>query len=203
MDPFVVLKQEHSILLQSLAQGLAKSMTLSEWSSFLQMIEETFENNHHAKEEELIFAAVRPNELIRGGGPMCTFYFDGHICSSSMSMALKEIAKFPDFQAPPPTSSHLPLDQKSGSPLSIPGEDHESGRMLLSLCHFILVKNDLNEDQKISSLKTAMHVYKMIQERHFQREENCFFKMCESLLTAEQIIEIASKMNQYPKINLG
>ncbi len=119
----------------------------------------------------------------------------------------------------PQWSADFSSDLINNSPLLIPAGDHVSGRMLLHFVQFLLSLAGSSMDGKIHfgsdvsinaditfkklehPFKTIFFHYREIQVDHFVREEKCFLKMCQSLISAEDWSKIATEiLNQYPLI---
>jgi hemerythrin-like domain-containing protein len=204
MDLELLISNEHKTLLRLFDAQLGVCSSLESWRSFIAWCFDCFENNHHRKEEEFIFSAVRPDPRIRAGGPLCTLYFDQQMIYSSLKLAQKTVKDLTGQQLDPLWTEDLKADQVSNSPLTIPGEDHEAGRILLRGAE-ILIESEgqyptLSQSasaegaKKQEALRKLFSVYRDIQVSHFQREENCFLKMCKTLLTAERWQEISARI---------
>lgn len=209
MDLEFLISSEHKTLLKLFDTYLSgcsdlASSDLASWRSLIIWCSENLENNHHRKEEEFIFSAVRADPRIRAGGPLCTLYFDQQMIYSSLKLAQKTVKSVTEQQLEPVWTEDLKSDQISNSPLTIPGEDHEAGRILLRGAEILLEEEEktptLNQPASVegaakqAALRKVFSVYRDIQVSHFQREENCFLKMCKTLLPAERWQEISERM---------
>lgn len=212
MDVIDFLKFEHKILKESffIRKARVELAFTNEKESpqalkaailqFLNQCELDFESNHHAKEEAYLFAAIKDIDAVRSGGPMCAMYFDGHISWPALKTA-QVFLKNHTGQLYQPEWSTLELEFiKKGLPITVPCEDHEAGHMLLRGLRDVLNSaKDVLDNQKC--FIDGIELYWKIQERHFAREENCFFKMCQSLLSKEQLKAILFEMEQrYPRL---
>jgi hemerythrin-like domain-containing protein len=194
MDLETLIASEHRELLACYDKKLALCSGLSSWQEFVLWCAENLENNHHRKEEEFIFSAVRSDPRIRAGGPLCTLYFDQQMIFSSLKLAQKTISQIVGEQLETQWTEDLKADQLANSPLTIPGEDHEAGRILLRGAERLLGNVESHSPLNEEALRKIFSVYRDIQVSHFQREENCFLKMCKTLLTAEKWQEISKQI---------
>lgn len=189
MDLELLISNEHKALMSSFERQLVACIDRASWRDFIVWCFENLENNHHRKEEEFIFSAVRADPRIRAGGPLCTLYFDQQMIYSSLKLAQKTVKEVTGHQLEPQWTEDLKTDQANNSPLTIPGEDHEAGRILLRGAEILLEKEEPGQ-----ALKLIFKVYRDIQLSHFQREENCFLKMCKTLLPPERWQEISKQI---------
>jgi hemerythrin-like domain-containing protein len=166
---------------------------LEDWEALRALCADEFEANHHRKEEEFIFSAVRTDPRIRAGGPLCTLYFDHHMIYSALKLAQKTVKEVVGLELKPEWSQDLQEDQTSNSPLTIPGEDHEAGRILVRAAEHLL--NQSGGSFNEVGLQKIFSVYRDIQASHFQREENCFMKMCKNLVPPSRWTELAELMS--------
>ncbi len=193
MDLSQLLASEHKAMIAKFDHLFANCHSdRSNWLELIDYCDQSIECNHHRKEEDLLFSAVRDNPKIRSGGPMCSMFFDSHMLFSTLRIAQKISKDILGYEVLPEWSSGLKKDQDANSPLCIPGEDHESGRMLIRVAKLIL-QNKFETNYQ-AHLTTLFKSYREIQTNHFIREENCFFKMCRNLISNEEWDQISAKM---------
>lgn len=217
MDIVHILSSEHKVFTTAFDTILPNCTDVISWQKLITFCHLYLEENHHEKEEKVIFSAVRMDPRIRMGGPLCTLYFDQYLQAPAIACAqrvvkeilieLKENIETVDGLevnelTKPIWAEEFAEDLSSNSPLLIPAGDHVAGRMLLQFAHILLKKSDkIIVDQLNSFLKIIFFHYREIQMDHFVREENCFLKMCQSLVAADQWTHLAQQMlTQYPLI---
>lgn len=229
MDVEQIIFSEHIAVVKAFDFYIPRCQDLSSWQLFVNFCTEYLEKNHHEKEEKLIFSAVRLDPRIRMGGPLCTLYFDQYLQAPAIARSQKVIKDIltelkialPDQNdfIKPQWGDDFSSDLLNNSPLLIPAGDHVAGRMLLRFVQFLLslenpsidgkiqIETNFSSNNEISfkkieeSINTIFFHYREIQVDHFVREEKCFLKMCQSLLSAEDWSNIATEiLNQYPLI---
>ncbi|MCM2354483.1 MAG: hypothetical protein NDI63_12775 [Pseudobdellovibrio sp.] len=133
---------------------------------------------HQYNEEKLIFTKLLKKERLKEGGPFCVLFFDEHVISPPAQLVKKYTTKDLTY------CEHQDVFKKDRSPLEIPLEEHVS---LENLLESLLAKPDegLIDHPALVLLETLFH-------RHHEKEEKCFFKICESLLLPHEIDEILS-----------
>ncbi len=201
---FDFFKREHDTLIALFEQELKKSKESHDWCPLHLLCENLFELNHHAKEEKYIFEVVKENSKIRSGGPLCTYYFDSHMTNPTLRRAMEATNQATGLVLEPAWSAQMKDIREQNLPLVIPGEDHEAGRIILRGIKKLLPTVTCGyslEDQKIDTL---FGIYIEIQKAHFDREENCFFKMCMDLIPMEKWNQIHTEMClNYTEIRLS
>ncbi len=217
MDIVQIISLEHQIFTAAFNKILPNCYDVISWQKFIIFCEEYLEKNHHDKEEKIIFSAVRMDSRIRMGGPLCTLYFDQYLQAPAIARAQKIIKEIlselkinttfgSNLEASewtkPIWTEDFNLDLSNNSPLLIPAGDHVAGRMLLQFAKmFLKYSEQMAVDQFNTFLKLIFFHYQEIQMDHFVREENCFLKMCQSLIVAEDWAQLSSQMmRQYPLI---
>jgi hemerythrin-like domain-containing protein len=193
-------KNEHSVLLSRFEKHFSLAKSSYNWKSLYSICKSQFEENHHAKEEQFIFDAVRNNSKIKSGGPLCTYFFDFHMTNPSLRRALETTKELTDLNLEPEWSPQMKEIRDLNIPLVIPGEDHEAGRIILRGIENLLSRE--NSAQTQTKIEGLFKTYIEIQKEHFDREENCFFIMCKQLILPEKWEQIYVKMcSQYPVIS--
>jgi hemerythrin-like domain-containing protein len=134
--------------------------------------------DHHHKEESLLFEKIYRNPRINEGGPQCGLFFHLHMLSRAKD-AVEAITGRP--------LRITPLQQEivdSGAPLAVPIEEHRGGKDLLQ---FIL---DNEEQLDFDLMKKYLTIFKTHLVSHIQKEEKCLYHLCASLLTTEEADKI-------------
>ena len=193
-------KNEHSVLLSRFEKHFILAKSSYNWKSLYSICKSQFEENHHAKEEEFIFDAVKNNRKVKSGGPLCTYFFDFHMTNPSLRRALETTKDLTDLNLEPEWSPQMKGIRDLNLPLAIPGEDHEAGRIVLRGIENLLLRGP--SDQVHAKIESLFKTYIDIQKAHFDREENCFFIMCKQLILPEQWEQIYVNMcSQYSIIS--
>lgn len=177
--------EEHKVIV-GLLEKIDQTGSKEDLQKLAQELWNFAELKHHHNEEALLFEAIYKNPKTREGGPMCSLFFDFHI-SERVREKVEKITKNPISE-----ESHQIDIIKSNSPINIPMEEHRSGKDLLKFILSSIPTMDLE------SLKKFMNTYKKIQINHFQKEENCLYPMCASLLTIAEADLIYEKWNVIP-----
>lgn len=134
--------------------------------------------DHHHKEESLLFSRIYKHPRISEGGPQCGFYFHLHMLNRAKDV-VEDITKRP--------LRITPLQREiidSGAPLAVPIEEHRGGKDLLE---FILSHE---KKMDFDLIKKYLTVFKTHLVSHIQKEEKCFYHLCASLLTTEEADKI-------------
>ncbi|MEZ4872659.1 MAG: hypothetical protein R2827_10585 [Bdellovibrionales bacterium] len=193
-------KNEHDVLISCFEKHFSIAKSSYNWKSLYSICKSQFEENHHAKEEQFIFDAVRNNSKIKSGGPLCTYFFDFHMTNPSLRRAMESTKKLTDLNLEPEWSLQMKEIRNLNLPLVIPGEDHEAGRIILRGIENLFSRGP--SDQIHANIEILFKTYIDIQKEHFDREENCFFIMCKQLISPEKWEQIYVKMcSQYPIIS--
>lgn len=217
MDVGQIVSSEHRVFSKAFENYISGCSDLNSWCVFINFCDKYIEKNHHDKEEKIIFSAVRMDSRIRMGGPLCTLYFDQYLQAPAIARAQKVIKEIlfeltinttfgSNLEAnewtKPIWTEDFNSDLSNNSPLLIPAGDHVAGRMLLQFAKmFLKCSEQMAVDQFNTYLKLIFFHYQEIQMDHFVREENCFLKMCQSLIVAEDWAQLSSQMmRQYPLI---
>lgn len=200
IDLINFFKNEHAILLNRFEKHFMLAKHSHNWTLLHSICKSQIEENHHAKEEQFIFDAVKENDKIKSGGPLCTYYFDFHMANPSLHRAIETTKKITGLTFEPEWSPQMKEIRDLNLPLAIPGEDHEAGRIILRCIDNLLSR--VTSDQTQEQIEILFKNYIEIQKEHFDREENCFFKMCTNLILPEKWEQIYLEMcSQYPKIS--
>jgi hemerythrin-like domain-containing protein len=134
---------------------------------------------HHRREEEILFARLAKFSRLTEGGPMCTHYMGVRIGSDPVARlenAMKET--FGTFARPVLAPEMEALIEKN-SPLSIPLEEHKAGaaamRAMKKLVEAFLRGDTLAE----ISLSRLGRLYVNMLRLHIEKEDHCLFKIVE------------------------
>ena len=141
------------------------------------------EEFHHRKEEDLLFPVIAADRRVHAGGPECVLHFDMQMRSPPLETARSACAAagVPALEPPwPPGSQSL---REENSPLVIPLEDHEAGRVLLRGI------DALPPGSEPVALR-LLDAYRDLQARHFRKEDGCLFCMSRQLVDPGRWAEI-------------
>lgn len=196
IDLLNFFKSEHLAISTIFDREFDLALQNQDWNSLLAFSKDTVEGNHHEKEEGFIFEAIKNIPSIRSGGPLCTYFFDSHMTNPTLRRAIEITKVQSGISLEPLWSNHMQEIRERNLPLVIPGEDHEAGRIILRGVELLLNSNNPASFLKIKEL---FKVYLEIQKLHFDREENCFFKMCMHLIPPERWDQILLEMNRHYK----
>lgn len=191
---FIAGEHFHLRKLFNRSYALAREKGL--WKEFIDLCEELFEKNHHAKEEKYIFNTVKDIPQLRGGGPLCTYFFDFHMSQPALKQAVNVAAQVTGFAFEPQWNENMIAYRKENLPLVIPGEDHEAGRLLLRAGRFLLKYQPDRADLGEKMIR-IFDTYMRIQELHFDREEKCFLVMCTQLVPPARWDQLIEEMNSH------
>ncbi|MBK9323528.1 MAG: hypothetical protein IPM97_11405 [Bdellovibrionaceae bacterium] len=171
---FGVIRNEHERLLK-LVDG---ALGIVQQKEILSELWQFGEEEHHAREETLLFSKLLEKDRLREGGPFCVLYFDEHLSNSPGNRVQALLGSEPLWH---PRQS---IFKENHSPLSIPLEEHRSMRHLLL---FLIQNQKSMSDQHF---RIVFSSYSNILRHHIAKEEKCFFCLCEKLLTAEELVQI-------------
>jgi hemerythrin-like domain-containing protein len=138
-----------------------------------------FEEFHHGKEEELLFPALATKPGVHAGGPECVLHYDQQMRSPPLEAARRVCAEVGVKAIELPWAPDLQNLRATQSPLTIPLEDHEAGRILLRAIEFCLEQDETGAGEKTLRLFES---YRDLQERHIRKENGCLFCMSRSLI---------------------
>ncbi len=199
-DLINLFKNEHAVLLIHFEKQFSLAQNSHNWTLLHTICKSEIEENHHAKEEQFIFDAVKDSDRIKSGGPLCTYFFDFHMTNPTLRRAIETTRKITGLTFEPEWSLQMKGIRDLNLPLVIPGEDHEAGRIILRGIENLLSREI--SDQTHAKIENLFKTYIEIQKEHFDREENCFFIMCKQLISSEKWEQIYVKMcSHYPIIS--
>ncbi|MBK9294767.1 MAG: hypothetical protein IPM57_10065 [Oligoflexia bacterium] len=191
-DILTFFRDEHLALMSLFNKEFLSAKRNYKWQPLLLLCKSLFEENHHEKEEKFIFEAIKNDSRIKAGGPHCTHYFDFYMTNPSLLHATEITTKLTGIKIEPDWSPQMKDILEKNLPLAIPGEDHEAGRIILRGIEHLLTTNGSSETH--SKIESLFNAYIEIQKIHFDREENCFFKMCMNLIPPEKWDLLYSEM---------
>lgn len=192
MTIFDIFEKEHQFIKSTFDGYVKEAIAQGNWNTLYDFCFNKIECNHHKKEEEFLFDKVRNNPKIQAGGPMCTMYFDGHILQPSLPIANALVIEIKGSPSQLDVPTELKVDQENKSPLCIPEEDHFSGQVLLEEIRLLLPQE--RNTETLNQIRKYFDLYYYIQRRHFDREENCFFRMCAELIPQHTQVELYNQM---------
>ncbi len=142
---------------------------------------------HQEREEKLLFPRLRGDPRLSAGGPECALHFDFYLADRPLAHAARASRSNGAAAEGPRWQGSSLEDQKANSPLCIPGEDHEAGRVLLRALRTLPAPDDPDLfERRLRLLET----FGTIQRTHHRREEGCFFSVCRGILTPAAWVEI-------------
>ena len=141
---------------------------------------------HHPKEEKILFSSLLPNQMVDGGGPLCMIYLDQYIMNSPLDRAKRITGELPAAE------EHTRAFFDAGSAMRIPINEHRAGKAILQF--LIEHWDDLDSAKK----QTALREYVDLENYHMEKEENCFFYHCATLLTPEQADALLAAWQRAP-----
>jgi len=172
---FQIIQKEH----EKIVEVLQACKTTTERKNILDWLILETEDKHHRKEETFLFSALLPKKNLSQGGPYCVLYFDEHLQNRPADLAKEITGKDLEWLERQKTFK----DQKS--PLDIPLEEHQT---LHSLLHFMKSPQAQADENKFNRI---FEEYQQLLERHITKEERCFFRVCEMLLSPLELTSIA------------
>lgn len=168
---FSTILHEHTCIRNSILEAL----TTEHRKRLLDWLWEEVEEGNHFREEAKLFRAVLGHPNLQEGGPFCSLYFDEHLSRPPREIARKMTGQdlvWLDRQA---------MFKDTRTSLDIPLEEHRAAHVMLG---YLRARRDfLSEDQFNKDFET----YKSLLFRHMEKEERCFFRMCGTLLTEQQL----------------
>lgn len=138
---------------------------------------------HHYKEETILFEYLAQNYTVQSGGPMCMFFLDYYVAHPPLEKCKTVTGVIPELE------EHQKLVFNSGSTMRVPMNEHRAGKEILK---FTMINwNVLDVLERERNLK----LYNEIQREHLNKEENCFFHLCASLLNVSEADLLLEKWN--------
>lgn len=174
--------REHQVINTCLNELLQSSQPLIQ----LRWLKDNAILKHQYNEELLIHKKLLNKERLKEGGPFCVLFFDEHIVNPPAEIAKKYAKK--DL-----TYCRHQLDIKAKkSPLDIPLEEHASLNTMLDA--FLLKSNEELTGQ------VGLVVLQDLFKKHHEKEEKCFFVICQTLLVPHEIEEILEHWVPLPEL---
>lgn len=145
---------------------------------------------HQAREEDLIYPLLRRDPRLRAGGPECVLHFDFFMMDRPLERALRLCRRENLPSQGPRWSAEATEDQNTGSPLCIPGEDHEAGRVLI---RSLQEAPPADSPASVESRLRLLEEFLTLQSTHHRREEGCLFRICEDLIDENEWHELSAR----------
>lgn len=174
-----LMTQEHVILDKLWTEIIQSPLSdLALLKKFQKLLEQ-----HTANEENLLFSEMLKHKELSEGGPFCVLYYDDHMSHRPKDRFYKL------FNYDLPQRLSIDLFTKNKSPLDIPIEDHS---VLMALVNQLVMQSYPKElePELILTVQSIMH-------KHHEKEEICFLKMCESVLSDSSVKMILSGWNHF------
>lgn len=176
----IILEHKECIQVIEQAQSIFEKKQILEW------LWNVNENEHHYKEEILIYPVLAKKKKLIEGGPFCTLYFDEHITNRPSEISKKITGTDLSWQ------KHQFEFKLNPTPLNIPLEEHRSMRDIL---FFIREKKDiLSNDEFLNCFSN----YVTLMKHHIAKEEKCFFRVCELCLSQDELDQIYINWVKFP-----
>lgn len=174
---FLNLKRDHD----KIRSKLKDASTVQSQRNLLDWLWKEVEVSLHRQEEILLYPLLEGKPQLAEGGPYCTLYYDHHLNHPPAKEAQKITGKEVGWE---PHQEHFRELQTS---LLIPLEEHRS-------LHAIL-KHLRESPLPDSSFQMAFEAYRSLLDLHLTKEERCFFRVCQSLLTKAELDTLLAKWN--------
>lgn len=186
------LQDEHELFLKTFDRLFAFAASQPNWRETVEALAEFcrsfLEDFHHWKEEELLFPILARDPRIHAGGPECVLHYDLQMRSPPREFALK-ICETLGVELPPTSRNPLHLRwRQEHSPILIPVEDHEAGRILLDGLDVVL----LDSEAKVNALR-ILEAYRDLQGRSVRKENGCLFCLARTLVPGETWKDLESR----------
>lgn len=147
------------------------------------------EEFHHGKEETLLFSDLVSNPRLCEGGPECVLHFDERMRRPPLAEALDACRATGWTDASAAWVDVPDFLRVTSSPISIPMEDHEAGRVLLRGIQRLLPQGL----EAVAMIDGLFERYRELQLRHFRREEGCLFRLCHALIPPARWRELEAR----------
>lgn len=171
---FTKIQKEHNTILNKVRDCL----TRDERKSILNWLENA-ENEHHRKEETLLFSALLSKKASISG-PFCVLYFDQHIFDRPADLAKKLTGQAITW------NEYQNIFKENKTSLNIPVEEHQA---LYTLLTYLRKNQAILTDTEFDKIFNS---YFELLELHIVKEERCFFRVCEDLLSTDELDQINS-----------
>jgi hemerythrin-like domain-containing protein len=191
------LYDEHSVII-SVFQKLEpifldsdtwSDMTWHYFKEFVYFVEHYIEQNHHKKEEEILFPKIDLSPIVYQGGPYCTHFYHFHLMFQhfEQSKELLHESKL-SFDLPEQTESVKKIVQNR-SGLLVPLEEHWASCNLIKIFkQQISLKSENKHDEVF--LRKCISFYFGLINQHTEKENKCLFVMADNLLDEDNQIEM-------------
>ena len=146
------------------------------------------EEFHHRKEERLLFSEIAAHPRLSEGGPECVLHFDYRMRHPPVEEAVETCRTAGWSDARPSWDGVSDALRVRSSPLSIPVEDHEAGRILLEGIRRRLAGPE--PEAAVRVIDGLFERYRELQVMHFRREEGCLFRLCQTLIPPSRWSEL-------------
>lgn len=172
---------QHPLFIQIISEHqrhmdlIQQAVTVGDKKNILDQLWSEIENEHHLKEEQLIYPILFQKKKLTEGGPFCTLYFDEHI----MNRPSEIVKKITDHD--PSWLDHQIFYKENPSPLNIPLEEHRSTREILM--HLIQKRNQMQDSEFLVGFENYVRLLK----HHNAKEEKCFFRVCAQCLSQSEL----------------
>lgn len=183
------LYDEHSVILSVFQKAEPLFLDSQTWTEetwqifgdFVNFCELYVEQNHHKKEEEILFPKIDLSPIVYQGGPYCTHFYHFHLMFQHYEQSkelLKEASLNPDLPAHTEQVKNI-IKNRSG--LMVPLEEHWAGMHIIRIFKDQLrLKNENQQNEEF--LRKCISFYIGLINQHTDKENRCLFAMADNML---------------------
>jgi hemerythrin-like domain-containing protein len=183
------LYDEHTMILsvfQKVEPIFLDSITWSHetwalFADFVQFCELYIEQNHHKKEEEILFPKIDLSPIVYQGGPYCTHFYHFHLMFQHYERSKELLTEAQLILDILPLSENVNSIIKNRSGLMVPLEEHWAGINLIRVFKDQLRLQKENQ-QSEEFLRKCISFYIGLILQHTDKENRCLFAMADNLL---------------------
>lgn len=191
------LYDEHSIILSVFQKAEPLFLDAQQWtdttwqifSDFVDFCELFIEQNHHKKEEEILFPKIDLSPIVYQGGPYCTHFYHFHLMFQHFEQS-KELVKEAKLNIElPEHSENVQKIVINRSGLMVPLEEHWAGMYLNRIFkNQLRFKQDNNHNEEF--LRKCISFYIGLINQHTDKENRCLFAMADNMLDESTQLEL-------------
>lgn len=152
---------------------------------------------HHGKEEDILFPLASKKGLIQGGGPKCTLFFQHYIEHNHLEQVLESVENYEEEIPEYEWKSILAPIIESGSPLSVPLEEHKMGYYSMQLMTKELEKFKSGKNWDMSLFLKTAHTYLQMLDLHIRKEDECLFPRLENIFDNDEVNLLNEQFKQF------
>jgi hemerythrin-like domain-containing protein len=183
------LFDEHSVIISIFQKLEPIFLDSTTWSSetwhyfdeFLYFVEHYIEQNHHKKEEEILFPKIDLSPIVYQGGPYCTHFYHFHLMFQHYEQSKELMTEIKLSHELPEQSENVKKIVQNRSGLLVPLEEHWASCNLLKIFkQQIKLKAQNNHDEIF--LRKCISFYFGLMNQHTEKENKCLFVMADNLI---------------------